>query len=398
MKNFFLICCLVLFSTIVKAQLSEESKVYLITCAVGDEIYEQFGHSAIRIEDPINGIDNCYNWGMFEYGVDDFTFSMNFIKGTVTYYMAVEPFKMFLGPYKYFHREVIQQELNLTLEVKNQLWALLAENAKPENMYYKYDFFFDNCATRIDDFLEQLLGDKLIIKDIPELTSQTYRNDVDKGFANFPWAGFGVDLVLGYKVDAELGVDGVMYSPILMSQIYDVSQISTPSGVQNLVISKDVVVAGIIRDESHDVIFTPLVASIVILVITILLSFFKLNVIFKVWSSLLFVVIGVVGCVMLVMWFGAEHQGTKGNFNVIWANPLLFVLAVMIWIKKINNKIGKTYLVIAFILFGMILFFMMLPQEFPAPARVIIINLALQFYVLHKMQLKELEKVERLNS
>jgi hypothetical protein len=398
MKNFLLFCCLFVNVIAVKSQLSEQSKVYLLTCEVGDEIYEQFGHSAIRIEDPINDIDQCYNWGMFEFGEDEFEFNMKFAKGSLDYFMAVEPLEYFLYPYQITKREVIQQELNLTLELRNKLWNLLLENAKPENKFYRYDFFFDNCATRIDGFLQLLLGDKLLLAEIPEITNQTYRAEVDRCFSNYPWTGFGVDLVLGYKIDVKMGNEGVMFSPIFMSQVYEESQIITPTGTQNLVLSRDVIVQGVKRDESHDVVFTPLVVTIIILVITILLSFFKLNVVFKIWSSFLFVLLGILGCLLLFMWFGTEHLGTKGNLNVIWANPLLIILAFVIWIKKLNMKIGKAYLVIAFIMFGLILFFMMLPQEFPAPARVLIINLSLQFYILHKMNIKQVKKTDVITS
>lgn len=394
MKNLLLVILGICGFNNLNAQLSEEAKVYLLTCAVGDEIYEQFGHSAIRISDPINGIDLCYNWGMFEFGDDEFEFNMKFTKGSLDYYMAIEQTDIFASYYQYYKREIIQQELNLTQELKNKLWNLLLENAKPENKFYRYDFFFDNCATRINGFLETLLGDNLLLADVEEITNLTYRNDLDKNFSNTPWIGFGVDLLLGYKVDVKMGVEGAMFSPLFMSQIYDESQVITSQGKQNLVLSTDVLVAGVPRDESHDVTMTPLVVTIAILVITVLLSFFKLDVIFKIWSTLLFVVIGFLGCLLIFTWFGTEHLGMKANLNLIWANPLLLIFAIVIWIKKVNMKMSKVYLVTAFVLFGLILFFMMLPQEFHTASRVLIINMALQFYILHKMAIKDRVKAE----
>lgn len=397
MRSLFLTIGILVCYFAANAQLSEQAKVYLLTCDVGDEIYEQFGHSAIRIEDPVNGIDQCYNWGMFEFGEDEFEFNMKFAKGSLDYFMAVEPLEYFLYPYQATKREVIQQELNLTLELKNKLWNLLIENAKPENKYYRYDFFFDNCATRISDFLKLLLEDKLVLAKLPEVTEQTYRTDINHSFANFPWTSFGIDLVLGYKIDVPMG-EGVMFSPLYMAQIFEESQVMTDSGLQNLVLSSEVIVSGIKRDESHDVIFTPLIATILILVVTVLLSFFKLNLVFKVWSSLLFVILGILGVLLVFMWFGTEHIATKGNLNLIWANPILLLLAILIWFRKINEKFSKAYLIIGFVFFGLILFFMMLPQSFPAAARVLIINLALQFYILHKMNAKKIEKTKEFTS
>jgi hypothetical protein len=87
------------------------------------------------------------------------------------------------------------------------------------------------------------------------------------------------------------------------------------------------------------------------------------------------------------MWFGTDHVATKGNLNLLWANPLLLVLAVLIWFKKVHQKWNKIYLVLAFVMFALILFFLMLPQEFHPASRLLIINMALQFYILHKFSL-----------
>ena len=376
------------------AQLSAESKVYLLTCDVGDQIYEQFGHSAIRIEDPINGIDFCYNWGMFEYGEDEFEFNMKFAKGSLDYFMAVEPTDYFLMPYIHTKRQVVQQELNLDLTLRNQLWNLLQENAKPENKFYRYDFFFDNCATRISEFLKLMLQDKIIFAELPEETNQTYREIITKGFADFPWTNFGVNLVLGYKIDVKVSNLDIMFDPLYMEEIFDNSQIMTASGKQNLVLEKEVLVPGVKRAEESDAFFTPLVLMIIVIIITVALSFFKLDMIFKIWTTLLFLLLGILGVLLILMWFGTDHLATKGNLNLLWANPLLIILAFTIWSKRINLKIGKTYLVLSFVMFGLILFFMMLPQSFPGAARLLIINLALQFYVLHKMNLKAKEEID----
>ena len=377
----------ILISIVSHAQLSESANVYLLTCDIGDEVYEQFGHSAIRLVDPINDIDLCFNWGMFEFGDDEFEFNMKFAQGRLDYYMAVEPTEVFLYIYQQTQRKVVQQELNLTLEQKNKLFELLKENSKEENRFYKYDFFYDNCATRIGDFVKLLLGENVVFAELEKETQQTFRQLIDKGFQTHPWTDFGIDLVLGYTLDQKVSNDDIMFSPIYMSRIFEDSQIKTEKGMENLVLSNEVIVKGIQRKETSDTFFTPLVATIFVIVVTVILAFFKLEIAFKIWTSLLFLVLGVLGALLLFMWFGTDHVATKGNLNLIWANPLLLVLMILIWFKKVHQRWSKIYLVLAFMMFALILFFLMLPQEFHPASRLLIINMALQFYVLHKFSL-----------
>ena len=374
---------------VTQAQLSENSSVYLLTCDIGDEVYEQFGHSAIRLVDPVNDIDLCFNWGMFEFGDDEFEFNMKFAQGRLDYYMAVEPTEVFLYIYQQTQRKVFQQELNLTLEQKNKLFELLKENSKEENKFYKYDFFYDNCATRIADFVKLLLGENVVFAELEKETQQTFRQLIDKGFQTHPWTDFGIDLVLGYAIDQEVSNDEIMFSPIYMSRIFEDSKIKTSNGTENLVLSNEVIVEGYKRKETSDTFFTPLVATIFVIVVTVTLAFFKLEIAFKMWTSILFLVLGILGVLLLFMWFGTDHVATKGNLNLIWANPLLLVLMILIWFKKVHQRWSKIYLVLAFIMFALILFFLMLPQEFHPASRLLIINMALQFYVLHKFSLNK---------
>ncbi len=108
------------------AQLSDKAQISLLTCAEGEDIYSLFGHSAIRVNDPLNNIDNCYNWGMFEFDSDDqVEFATKFTKGRLKYYMDEQDFGYFMMEYDYFQRTVKEQVLNLTHEQKTDLWKAL---------------------------------------------------------------------------------------------------------------------------------------------------------------------------------------------------------------------------------------------------------------------------------
>jgi hypothetical protein len=368
-------------------QLTENSKFYLLTCEVGDEVYTQFGHSALRIKDPQAGMDITFNWGMFEFTDDPVDFNYKFAKGRLPYYMDVTETKYFLGEYAYFNREVRQQELNLTVAQKTEIWKLLEINALPENLHYQYDFFFDNCATRIRDIFEKALGDDLTWSKHPEEGEHTFREMIDQGFQSHPWLDFGIDLVLGYKIDAKVDNRNLMFNPFYMEDIFELSQIETQNGKQNLVLSSEVIVPGIERSEASGEWFTPVVMTVIVLVITLIFAFFKLDVLLKSWASILFLLTGVLGVLLFFMWFQTDHSATKGNLNLLWANPLWLVLMVAIWIKKWQAKLASTYLYLSLGMLALVLFFLMLPQEFHPASRILIVNWAVLFYFFYRNQI-----------
>ena len=195
------------------AQLSENAQVSLLTCAEGEDIYSLFGHSAIRIKDPSNNIDNCYNWGMFEFDEDQVEFATKFTKGRLKYYMDEQYFTEFMWEYDYFQRTVKEQVLNLTHKQKAEIWEALQENYLPENRVYKYDFFFDNCATRIRDILQNVLGENLVLKSHPNENEFSLRELLNNTVDHMPWLGFGMDLALGSKVDVLANNNKMMFLP-----------------------------------------------------------------------------------------------------------------------------------------------------------------------------------------
>jgi len=128
-------------------QLSEESKVVMFTCGPGDELYAGFGHSALWVSDPVTKVDRLYNYGTFDF--DTPNFYLKFVRGKLNYILSVYPSKYFFNDYASRKILVFGQLLNLTQEEKQRIFEFLENNALPANCEYKYDFFYDNCATRI---------------------------------------------------------------------------------------------------------------------------------------------------------------------------------------------------------------------------------------------------------
>ena len=131
--------------------LSSRAEISVITCDPGAELYSSFGHSAFRVVDPTLHIDQAYNYGTFNFKTDNFY--IKFARGKLMYDLSSYPFHYFIRDYIKENRTVVEQVLNLDQTEKQEMFDFLENNAKPENKSYLYDFFFDNCATKLPWYL-----------------------------------------------------------------------------------------------------------------------------------------------------------------------------------------------------------------------------------------------------
>ena len=133
--------------------------VSLITVGAGPRVWEMFGHNAIRIRDPARGLDVSYNWGMFDFGQEGFFW--RFLLGDWQYWMAGLSSEPMIDFYVESDRGVVEQELELTPAQRATLLGLAERNARPENRFYRYQYFLDNCSTRVRDILDVVLDGSL---------------------------------------------------------------------------------------------------------------------------------------------------------------------------------------------------------------------------------------------
>lgn len=371
-------------------QLSPNTRVSLITCDEGEEIYSLFGHSAIRITDVTNHIDFVYNWGMFHFGSSELDFQLKFAKGKLKYFMAEELYENFILTYQWEQRRVKEQVLNLTHQQKLDLWNAIQTNYRPENRYYQYDFFFDNCSTRINKLLKKVLGNDLVLTELPEANNYSYRQLIDKQVnKSQPWSDFGIDLALGKKIDKLATSDDMQFLPKYLKQSIGLAKIKQENKVENLVLENIILVEGISHVESSYEGITPMALTwtlFFVLLILHLMNFQKLALIFDVLFLFLF---GVLGIVVLLLWFYTDHQPTKLNYNLLWANPIHLITIVLLFIKK--EVVKKYYLVMAFYAFSIVLFWIALPQEFnPAIRPLVLIQVLIYYYWFKKPEVSKI--------
>ncbi len=332
MHRLFLICLLVLSPKLLsnlQAQLSKEATISIITCRAGDDLYNIFGHSAIRVQDPAQRMDIIYNYGIFSF--DEEGFMTKFLRGKLKYWVGKSNMASFKRGYINEKRTILEQKLNLDHIQKNDLYQALEENYKPENRYYLYDFFFDNCSTRIRDILfSNIINLRYPTKPKLELS---FRQLLDQHTYRTPWTDFGMDLLVGTISDRTATVEEQMYLPEFLFNHLNETTIEQ----KNLVASSSLLLdfEEIEQQRDKTPFFTPLLFFSILFLIELILYFYNSTLILvRIYDKLWYLFAGLGGLILTFMWFGTDHIATKSNLNLLWMNPI-FVLATFTKSRKI---------------------------------------------------------------
>ena len=334
-----LIACIILLAanTSHAAPDSSRLQVSLITCAPGAELYSVFGHTALRIVDSAANTDIIYNYGTFNF--DDPDFYSKFVRGKLMYFLSQQSFPDFLYEYAYFKRGVTEQVLQLSQTEKKEIQRNLFENVREENRYYKYDFLYDNCATRLRDIIFRVDKDKE-----PTAFAEnraTFRDYLHNYLsrAEMQWTTLGIDLLLGIGADKTMTTPESMFLPDYLAQGVSLSVQGTAKLVE-----RDQVHLPNAQELPIKLPFwqTPLFFFSFLAFLVILPSFFRSKgmVSFQsIMDRIIFVLSGLLGLLLLFMWFGTDHQSFANNINLIWAMPINLLVAFNLnwprkWLKK----------------------------------------------------------------
>lgn len=364
MRNRFALFIFILFITCVGSAysqptpLTEASEASLITCGQGDDLYATFGHSAIHISDPYAGVDRVYNYGTFDFNTPNFY--LKFAQGKLNYMLSVSTMPQFLREYQFEGRWVYRQKLNLTQDERQELYSFLEENALPENRDYKYDFFYDNCSTRLRDVLENVLGDKLQYPENPKDSIQTFRDLIGLYLTNHEWSDLGIDLALGEPCDRVAEWRQKMFLPDFLKANLEQAKVIHNGKTENLISGGSYILAE--REAAHKQdsdsimwIFWTLFAIAGISAVFLKANYFR-------WFDIVFfMVIGLLGVFIALLWFATDHSATKWNFNLLWALPTWIWGAILLIRKKPNSRFFKIH---ALIMFGILIFWIAIPQNF----------------------------------
>jgi hypothetical protein len=352
----FLLILLFQLNTASKAQDSSHMRISLLTCAPGGELYSIFGHSALRVVDSSSVTDIVYNYGTFNF--DDEGFYIKFIRGQLLYSLSIDNFNDFKFEYQLSNRGITEQVLELSGEEKMNLYHALLENLKEANRYYKYDFFLDNCTTRLRDLIIKYKNPPPVLPAVMPAT-YTFRNaiyqylDAGKQY----WSKLGIDILLGARTDRIMTASQQEFLPDNLMIAFD--------SARNVAMVQNSGQLFLTQKNKSSSWFTPLLFFSIILIFYILCSlpssdFFKNAMIFL--DVFLFFITGLLGIVLIFMWVGTDHSMTKDNYNLIWALPTHFIMAFSIRSKKTFAK--KYFTASAVIAILLLICWFFLPQQF----------------------------------
>jgi len=344
-KNYLLFFLYFLFSLGVYSQLtlSDKAEVSIITAGKGEVLYEAFGHSAIRIKDPKKGFDLIYNYGIFDFNAPNFY--SNFVKGRLLYQLRSYDFKYFIYGYKKDNRWVKEQILNLNHEEKQAYLNFLEENVLPKHRNYLYDPFFNNCASKLRDITKSVLQEKVVFNNSHLEKKLSFRTLMNRELHYNSWGSIGINIALGSKLDAIANPLEYMYLPSYVMHGFNNATNNT-----NALILKETTLLDYKPKRIKSSIFNPLI------IITLLSLFggfithkdFRNKKRTKLIDFLIFFVSGVVGVLIVFLWFFTNHSTTPNNFNFLWAFAPNLMIAFLL-LKKRPPLLLKYYLTIVMI-------------------------------------------------
>ena len=331
------------------------------------------------MQDNQTGVDEVYNYGTFEFDDD---FYAKFVRGKLLYALAMQSFPEFMYQYQVESRSVISQELALTCKQKQQLVTALRTNALPQNKNYRYDFLFDNCTTRAGDMVDSSSGANVVFGNILQPKPYTFRNHIDVYLnrANQDWSKLGIDLLLGAKMDRPANNREAMFLPDNLMLAFDSATIDG----RPLVAAKQTILA-MPSVASESLLITPVVAFGFVLLLTVVFTFIK-----KRWAQkavgvldfILFFSLGLVGVLLLFMWFGTDHALCANNYNLLWALPTNLVAAFAV--HKRSGWVKQYFTVVFWLTILLLIAWKFLPQQMNDGFLPLVVAIAIRSWFLSK--------------
>ena len=360
---FVLILCISL-SSFAQIKLSPEAQIHVLTCGpYQPELYSAFGHSAVRITDPVYKLDLLFNYGVFDF--DQPNFYLNFARGFLNYKLDVMDYSRFRDFYIYQNRSIHEQVLNLTATQKQEYFEFLYWNAQPENQYYYYDYFYDNCATRIRDGLKQAFGEDLHFDGSYITSTNTLRGLTDIYLKEQPWGDLGIDLCLGMPMDVEATPDMHMFLPDYIESGLNNAFIRTDDGEEVPLVRETIITYEATPEPSTASGITPLIAFTFLLVAGIIITYLEIrkgrNL--KLFDVILFSLVGLVGWLLFLLWVATDHGAAARNYNLLWALPVYFPIAFWLLRHRRSAKLKLFFKVIFFLNVIIILCWSLIPQD-----------------------------------
>lgn len=343
--------------------LSPQAEISVLTCSPGNEMYSVYGHSAIRVKDDLFQFDAVYNYGIFDFSTPNFLY--RFASGQTDYLLGAYNFKSFYEEYENDKRSIFEQVLNLTSEEKQQVFDFLNWNAQPENRVYRYNFFFDNCASRVRDVIVEQTENEILF---PENRKNkfTFRDLIKEYHGKMLWLDFGIDLVVCAPADKPANTAEEMFLPDYLMDHFANAVIKRNTGEVPLVKSSGVIYQAPEQLYSESKLTSPFVVfmALALLLVYLAINEFRNNEA-KIWlNNLVYGITGFMG--IIIFWFVlfSEHPAMHPNYNLMWAIPFNFLFVLLQVLKKWRENLKKYHVLVSVWLILFVCFSWLLPQTF----------------------------------
>jgi hypothetical protein len=322
--------------------LSSQAKISLITILPGEDLYSAFGHSAFWVFDPETHVDKVYGYGTYDF--EQPNFYLNFVRGHLNYIVSVCTMEEQYWIANYEKRSMFRQELALDSGQAQKLFDFLEWNALPENRNYLYDFYLDNCASRLRDVLTTACGSSLKF-DTSLQSELSFRAWMNLFLPNHPGMALGMNIGLGAPADRRTDYNTQMYLPINLKMAFANAMLNN----QALVKSETEMLHFPDREQENSPIL--FIVTFSILAFSILLSTNKKSsqLIKNAYDSLLFTLVSLLGTVLLLLWLATDHWVCAWNSDLLWANPICFAYFLLLrkQISPIVKSISLTLLALS---------------------------------------------------
>ena len=327
-----------------KAEAEGDSlEVSLLTCTPGHEVYELYGHTAIRIYNMRTRADLTFNYGVFSFGAPHFVW--RFIKGETDYCLGVVPTAAFVASYAEDGRGVTAQVLNLRQDEAHRLYDGLIQLATQPNWTYRYNFFHDNCTTRAIADVERCVdGEVAWPTEVPE---RTFRQIVTEFAApRADWNRFGQDLLIGAEADRSIGVREQLFSPIYAQGFAAQARIRRADGTTRPLVREQLVLTAAAGDVAQPSWFTPLTATGALFILCLALTAWgwRRGRALRWADNTLLLLQGIFGLPIAFLFLFSTHPTVGSNMLILWLNPLpLLYLPWKIWRNTHHRPDGFGY-------------------------------------------------------
>lgn len=311
---------------------ADRYSISILTVSPGKDLVDAFGHSGIRVIDRELNYDVVFNFGIYDFQAPGFY--SNFVKGRPIYSLGINNYNRFINNYKNQNRGVVEHKILISNNKKDNVIRLLFENSKQENKFYIYDYFNDNCSTKVADLFIENFNDEFNNSEtnLSKKSKHSYRSLIYQMISRNSWGSLGIDICLGSVIDQDINYRQTFFLPSKFGKFLDTIESENPQILESKLVLESLDTS----EESVLNVTSPMFILFFISILIILITFrdFKKNKQTKVLDILLISITSMIGLLISYLWFFSDHSAASQNYNILWASPLNILLFIDLFTSK----------------------------------------------------------------